>query len=266
MENFISKAAEIAAAAGSKIILAIIVFIIGKIVINKLMKVLKNSKFASKSDATVNNILLNFAKAALYIVLIISIVSILGVPMASLVTVLASAGVAIGMALQGALGNIAGGIMILIFRPFGVGDYVEAAGVEGIVEDISVMYTVLTTLDNKRITVPNGTLMNANVVNYSAKPTRRVDLTFASGKGEDVQKIQDIMIDVMNKNEKVLSEPEAPFAQISGGTNEAMEFTVRAWCNSADYWDVHFELLQSITEALGEAGIKAPAVRVVTDK
>ena len=155
--------------------------------------------------------------------------------------------------------------MLVIFRPFKVGDYVEASGVTGTVKEINLFYTVLNTVDNCRINVPNGALMNANIIDYSAEETRRVDLSFASAKSEDPSRIQSIMQEVMEQNEKVLKDP-APFARICGGTNEAMQFTVRAWCKTADYWDVYFDLTQAITEKLGENGVQAPAVRVISDK
>jgi small conductance mechanosensitive channel len=240
------------------------VFIIGRIIIGKLVSLVKRGRALNKMDPTVRSFLTNFVNVGLYVVLVISIISVLGVPMASVITVLASAGVAVGLALQGALSNLAGGIMLLIFRPFNVGDYVKAAGEEGVVKEIALLYTVLTTVDNKRVIVPNGSLMNANVTNFSAEPTRRVDLTFSCAKSENIQKVQDIMVGVMNANDKVMKTP-APFAQISGGTNEAMEFTVRAWCATEQYWDVYFELIQQTAEALGAAGVQAPAVRVITE-
>ena len=217
-----------------------------------------------KIEGTVRTFILSFLKAGLYAILAISIIGIMGVPMASVVAVLASAGVAIGLALQGALSNLAGGIMLMIFKPFHQGDYVSAAGVEGVIKEVTLFYTVILTLDNKRITVPNGSLMNANITDYSAEELRRVDLQFACAKSEAPAKIQDMMIAAMKANPKVLSDPE-PFARISGGTNEAMEFTVRAWCKSDDYWDVYFDLTQKITESMAENGVKAPAVRITSE-
>ena len=265
MEEFLKNIVDIAVSAGSKILLAILIFVVGRIVIGKILKMLKNSKAVMKMEPTVRSFILNFVRVGLYVVLIISIISVLGVPMASVVTVLASAGVAVGLALQGALSNLAGGILLLITRPFNVGDYVITSGEEGIVKDISLFYTVLISLDNKKITIPNGTLMNANVTNCSSEPTRRVDIVFSCAKGENVAKIRKIMLYAMAANKKVKKDP-APFAQLSGGTNEAMEFTIRAWTDNADYWDVYFDLMQKITEELGKAGVKAPAVRVITEQ
>ena len=248
-----------------KVIIALLVWFIGSFIIKKLVKLMEGMKGFKKQDETLRKFLHDAVKILLYVVLVVSIIGILGIPMASIVAVLASAGLAVGMALQGSLSNFAGGVMLMIFKPFRVGDYISAAGGEGVVKEINLFYTVLNTIDNKAITIPNGSLMNANVTNMSSEENRRVDLTFGCAKGEDVAKLQQIMLDVMTAHELVLKDPE-PFARLSGGSNEAMEFTTRAWCKSADYWTVYFDLTQQITEALGAAGVKAPAVRIVTDK
>ena len=248
-----------------KVLLAIVVWFVGKFIVNKLLGLVGKIKVLDKIEPNTRSFVLSALKWLLYIILVVSIVAILGVPMASVITVLGTAGAAIALSLQGSLSNLAGGIMLVIFRPFKVGDFVEASGVTGTVKEITLFYTVLNTVDNCRINVPNGALMNANVIDYSAEATRRVDLTFASAKSENPKKIQDLMLDVMGQNEKVLKDP-APFARLSGGTNEAMQFTARAWCKTEDYWDVYFDLTQAITEKLGENGVQAPAVRVISEK
>ena len=248
-----------------KVLLAIVVWFVGKFIVSKIMGLVGKIKVLEKVEPNTRTFVLSALKWLLYVVLVVSIVAILGVPMASVITVLGTAGAAIALSLQGSLSNLAGGIMLVIFRPFKVGDFVEASGVTGTVKEITLFYTVLNTVDNCRINVPNGALMNANIIDYSAEETRRVDLTFASAKSEDPQKIQSLMLEVMDQNEKVLKDP-APFARISGGTNEAMQFTVRAWCKTADYWDVYFDLTQAITEKLGENGVQAPTVRVISEK
>ena len=248
-----------------KVLLAIVVWFVGKFIVSKIMGLVGKIKVLEKVEPNTRTFVLSALKWLLYVVLVVSIVAILGVPMASVITVLGTAGAAIALSLQGSLSNLAGGIMLVIFRPFKVGDFVEASGVTGTVKEITLFYTVLNTVDNCRINVPNGALMNAKIIDYSAEETRRVDLTFASAKSEDPQKIQSLMLEVMDQNEKVLKDP-APFARISGGTNEAMQFTVRAWCKTADYWDVYFDLTQAITEKLGENGVQAPAVRVISEK
>ena len=230
-----------------KVLLAIVVWFVGKFIVGKIMQLVAKIKVLDKIEPNTRTFVLSALKWLLYVILVVSIVAILGVPMASVITVLGTAGAAIALSLQGSLSNLAGGIMLVIFRPFKVGDFVEASGVTGTVKEITLFYTVLNTVDNCRINVPNGALMNA------------------SAKSEDPKKIQSLMLDVMEQNEKVLKDP-APFARISGGTNEAMQFTARAWCKTEDYWDVYFDLTQAITEKLGENGVQAPAVRVISEK
>ena len=248
-----------------KVLLALVVWFVGKFIVKKVMVLAAKIKVLEKVDPNTRTFVLSALKWLLYVILIVSIVAILGVPMASVITVLGTAGAAIALSLQGSLSNLAGGIMLVIFRPFKVGEFIEASGVSGTVKEINLFYTVLNTVDNCRINVPNGALMNTNITDYSAEETRRVDLSFASAKSEDPQKIQDLMVEVMAANGKVLKDP-APFARLCGGTNEAMQFTARAWCKTADYWDVYFDLTQAITEKLGENGVQAPAVRVISDK
>lgn len=264
MNTWIENLAGIVTTAGGKLLLAAVVLIVGCVVIKTVVKTLKKSKAFGKLEGTVASFAASLISGALYVVLTVAVIGILGVPMASVITVLASAGVAVGLALQGALSNLAGGIMLMIFKPFHVGDYVEASGAAGVVEEVTLFYTVFASLDNKRITVPNGNLMNANIVDYSAKELRRVDLTFRCAKSEKPAQIQQILLGVAASHEKVLKDP-APFARLSGGTDESMEFTVRAWCKNADYWDVYFDLTQGVAEAFGENGVQAPAVRVLNE-
>lgn len=263
---FFSKASALILPILGKIVLALIVWLIGKFVIKKALKLLeKNKKFRSL-EGTVRTFTLSFIKAAAYAILLVSVVGILGVETASIAAALASVGVAIGLALQGTLSNLAGGIMLVIFKPFKHGDFVDAAGASGTVTDVTLFYTVLTTIDNKRVTIPNGSLMNTNVVDYSAEKIRRVDLIFTCAKTESPDRVEQLILNVMEKTPKILHEPEQPFACVTGGTNEAMEITARVWVNTPDYWDVYYDLTHSITAAFGEAGVQTPAVRVTSEK
>ena len=212
MESFLNKGVELLTQAGGKIVVAILVLVIGRLVIKAILKFVEKSGFMKKLDPTVKGYATNFIRALLYIILVISIISVLGVPMASVIAVLASCGVAVGLALQGALSNLAGGIMLLVFRPFRVGDYISAGGGEGVVKEMSLFYTVINTVDNKRVMIPNGTLMNANVENYTAEETRRVDLSFNVGAGNDVSKVQDVILQVVRSNPDVTNTPAEPFA------------------------------------------------------
>lgn len=256
--------AALATTVCTRLLGALLAYLLGRFLIRQILALLEKSRAFKRLDHSVQGYSRSALQGVLTVILIISIVSILGVPMASVVTVLASAGVAVGLALQGSLSNLAGGIMLMIFHPFREGDYVDAAGVSGTVQEVTLFYTVILTLDNKRITVPNGTLMNANVVNYSAEPLRRVDLTFSTARGEDSQAVCAILREAMERDERVLTDP-APFARLTGGDKDSMTFTLRAWCKNEDYWNVYFDLTETITAALGKAGVKAPATRVVSE-
>lgn len=260
------KLIDICSAVGVKIILALLIFIIGRIVIKKILSAVGKIKAMEKIDAAVRSFLMNFFKIALYVVLVISIISVLGVPMASVITVLATCGLAVGMALQGALSNLAGGIMLLIFRPFNIGDLVVTGEAEGIVKEMNLFYTVINTLDNKVITVPNGAIMAGNITNVTKEDLRRVDLTF-NVSGADLIAARQVMLEQMNANEKVLDTPEPPVAEPLEGVPGGMSFTARAWTKTSDYWDVYFALMKDIPKALGEAGVGGPlpAYHIVND-
>ena len=261
MAEFTNKIIELATNAGGKLILAIVVFIIGKIIIKAIKKGLDKLDKISKLDKTVQSFVKNLISALLYAVLVIAVIEILGIPMTSVIAVLASCGLAVGLALQGALTNFAGGLMILIFKPFRVGEYVDAAGASGVVQDISIFYTTLLTLDNKRVTVPNGDLMNSNVTNYSCENLRRVDIDFKLTNDCDENFAKGVLLKATEETTGVLSEP-APFARLSNVDDDTFIFTVRAWCESAKYWDVYFDLLENCAKALGENGIDDPEERI----
>lgn len=265
MEQTLQQIQTLLVNAGSKLLMALAVYLIGRILISRIIKTVAKLGSVEKMDPTVRSFISSFVKILLYAILVISIISILGVPMTSVIAVLASAGVAVGMALQGALGNLAGGIMLMIFRPFNVGEFISASGAAGVVREITVFYTVLTTPDGKKVTIPNGTLMNANVENYSSEAVRRVDLKFTCDRLEDFRKVQEIITAAVAANGKVLPEP-APFVSLCGATNEALEFDVRPYCSSADYWDVYYSVVRDVSSALGKAGIASPKVRIVQEE
>lgn len=242
---------------GMKILAAVVVLVIGRLVIKWVMKGMKNSKFSQKHDATVVRFLQNFTNIALHVVLVVSIIGIIGVPLASVVTVIASAGVAIGLALQGALSNVAGGIMILLLRPFRLGDFVETAGHSGTVTDIGIFYTVLTTGDNKVVTIPNGSITSDTVVNYSLKDTRRVDLVFNVAYGTDVERVKSILLEEADKHELALKDPK-PFCRLTKQSESSLDFTLRVWVESKNYWQVNFDLLEAVNDRFAAEGIEIP--------
>ena len=269
MEQFIENAIDIASSYGGKIVLAILVAVIGCIVIKLLRKVIAKAINKSKLDDMVKNVIRNAVRILLYLILIIAVIEILGVSMSSVVAILASCGLAVGLALQGALGNLAGGLMILIFKPFRIGDYIESTGAEGTVRDISIFYTTLMTLDNKKIFVPNGDLMNANVTNFTAADIRRVDQDFKITNDIDAELVKSVLSRAASETQGVLSDP-APFARMTAVDDDTYIFSVRAWCVTADYWNVYFDLIENCSKALSDNGIDDPeeriAVRLVKDE
>ena len=248
LTNLMGKAADL----GLKLLAALLVLIIGRILIKWTVKLVSKSKFAKNTDATVVRVLLNFISAGLYVLLAVTIIAILGVPMASVVALVASAGVAIGLALQGALSNLAGGIMIMILRPFHIGDFVEITGNSGTVKDVGIFYTVINTGDNKVITI----MANA-IINYSKNDTRRVDLVFNVAYGTDVAKVNAILLEEAGKHELALKDP-APFARLTKQSESSLDFTLRVWVNAGDYWTVNFDLLENINNRFAKEGIKIP--------
>ncbi len=261
MDVFVDKLIDFCTSAGIRILLALVIFIVGKFVISKLMKIIDKLQSKSPMDTTAKNYIKSIIKAVLYIVLVVAIIGELGVPMASVITVLASAGVAVGMAMQGSLGNLAGGIMLMVFRPFNVGDYIIAGGEEGTVKSISIFYTVLNTVDNKTVSIPNGSLMNSNISNCSGEKLRRVDLKFNIAGSEPIKKVQATIMKVIVATDKAMADP-APDVQPVAGIPGGLEYTVRVWCKTEDYWDVYFELMREIPTALGNAEISGPSTPV----
>ncbi len=242
---------------GIKLLAAIVVFAVGAKIIRMLLKWIKTSPKLDHLDEGLRSFLVSFGRIAFYAVLLITVAGIIGIPATSFVTILASCGVAIGLALQGALGNFAGGLMILFFKPFKIGDYIEASGESGTVAEISVVYTVLLTVDNKRITLPNGTLTNSVIKNYSAEDLRRVDLTFNAAYGCDMEKVKSIISSVVEAHPLALKTPE-PFVRLTAQDKSALAYTARIWVKSADYWTVYLDVLESVKKAFDENGVEIP--------
>lgn len=241
---------------GGKLIIALLVLVIGFWLVRLLIRLLSKSKLMKK-DPTVAKFLSGALKISLNTLVIVTVIGILGVPMSSVIAVIASAGVAIGLALQGALSNFAGGIMILLFRPFRIGDFVDAGGYSGTIKEIGIFYTVMTTPDNREVTIPNGTITGASVVNYSVNDTRRIDLTVSVAYGSDVNRVRTVLLDETQKNPLVQTDP-APFVRLSKQNDSSLDFTVRVWTKKEDYWTVHFDLLEAIQKRLDAEKIEIP--------
>lgn len=242
---------------GFKLLGALLVLVIGLKLAKFITNRVRNSKGYRKIDPSVQSFLGNCLLAVLDIVVIVSACLILGIPSASFIAALGTAGVAIGLALQGSLSNFAGGIMILLFKPFSVGNFIDSNGVSGTVIDISIFYTVLRTPDNKHVTVPNGTLMNSTITNASVEATRRVDFTFSAAYGCDVELVKRILLDIAESEEKALKDP-APFCRLSAHSDSSLDFTLRIWCNSPDYWDINFNVKEKVIAAFEENHIEIP--------
>ncbi|MBS7263408.1 MAG: mechanosensitive ion channel family protein [Eubacteriales bacterium] len=269
MDQLIENGINMLSTYGGKVVLALVVLLIGHLLIKLLVKLAGKALDKTKLDQTVKVFAKKAVKILLYIVLIIGIIEILGVPMSSVVALLASCGLAVGLALQGALGNLAGGLMILVFKPFKIGDYVEASGAEGTVRDISIFYTTLITVDNKKIFVPNGDLMNANVTNFSVADQRRIDLEFKITNDIDAEQVKAVLLQAGSTTAGVLDKP-APFARMCGVDDDTYIFSVRVWCKTEEYWTVYFDLIENCSKALRDNNIDDPeeriAVRLVKDE
>lgn len=236
---------------------AIAFVVIGFKLSSWIVKLIKKSKAFQKLEDSVESFLASLISIVLKILVVVIAATIVGFDVTALSAVIATFGVTAGLALQGSLSNLTGGIMLLIFHPFKVGDYIDNHTDSGTVSSIGIFYTTLITPDNKTITVPNGLLSNATVINYSTKDTRRVDLEFAVAYDSDIDKVNKVMLTVANANEAVLNDP-APFTALIRQEESALVFVMRVWCNSSDYWKVYFALEENMKKAFDAVGIKIP--------
>ncbi len=257
LKTFVDSTLAYITKAGLKLIIAIIVLTVGLKVAKIITKKIMSSKGILKFEISVRSFLNNLILITLDAIIVVSACLIIGIPATSFVALLGTAGVAIGLALQGAFSNFAGGIMILIFHPFKVGHYIETADISGTVDDISIFYTILKTVDNKTITIPNGTLMNSSVVNYSSMKTRRVDLSFSVSYDTDIELVKKLLLDTAKEHSLSLDTPE-PFARLTSQNNNSYEFTLRVWCNSEDYWTLKLDLLEKINIEFKKNNITIP--------
>jgi small conductance mechanosensitive channel len=242
---------------GPKLLLAIITLIVGLWLIKKFIGAINKVMDKKQMDSSLKSFVMSLAGITLKILLFISVMSMVGIAMTSFVAILAAAGFAIGMALSGTLQNFAGGVMILIFKPFKVGDFIEAQGYIGVVKEIQIFITTVTTVDNKTVIIPNGPLSTGSLINYSTEPTRRIDFTFGIAYGDDVQKARQIIMDIFDKDEYVLKDP-APFIGLVELADSSVNLAVRPWVKGDDYWDAYFQLNEKVYNAFNENGINIP--------
>lgn len=257
LERMLEKLYEWVITRGVNMFFGVIFLSIGWKVINKTLKRIRRILESKNADPTITRFLDNVMNVTLKTVLIIIILQYIGVNLTGLTTIVASAGVALSLALKGSLANLAGGVIILVARPFNVGDFIETTEHSGVVEKISIFYTYLVTFDNKQILIPNGILTDSSIVNYSSKEIRRVDLTFSVSYEEDVIRVKNVLINILKKNELVLEEPEF-FVGISMHGDSAINFIVKAWCKTEDYWTVYYDLLETVKIKFDEEGISIP--------
>jgi small conductance mechanosensitive channel len=257
MEDILSKLYEWAAAYGLRIVGAIALFIIGRMVIGLVVRVVRKLLNRSNTDETLTKFLISLTRIGLMTFLFIAILGTLGVETASFIAVIGAAGLAIGFALQGSLANFASGVMLIVFRPFKAGDFVEAGGTMGAVEAIGIFNTMMKTPDNKAVIVPNSNVTGGNITNFSAKDTRRVDMVFGIGYGDDIKKAKEVLERIITDDPRVLKDP-APVIAVSELADSSVNFVVRPWVKTADYWGVFFDVTEKVKLTFDQEGISIP--------
>lgn len=257
MDKYLDLIREFILSYGLKILGAIIALIIGLWIIRILTRTLARLMEKRDVDQSLRGFLKSLFSITLKILLIISVASMVGIAMTSFIAILAAAGLAVGMALSGTLQNFAGGVMILLFKPFKVGDFIDAQGHMGTVREIQIFNTILKTPDNKTIIIPNGGLSNGSMVNFSTEPQRRVDMTFGMGYGEDIDKAKGVIQSLIKADNRILNDPE-PFVAVSELADSSVNFVVRVWVNAADYWGVYFDMHKNIYNSFNKEGISIP--------
>ena len=256
-EDFWTRAYDVGAEFGLKLVAALAVFVIGRWVAKKLAGLIEKGMTKAGTDQTLVGFVRNMAYIALLTFVIIAAVAQLGVQTTSFIAVIGAAGFAVGLALQGSLANFAAGVLVMIFRPFKAGDFVEAGGIAGIVESIQIFTTTLRTPDNKTIIVPNGQITSGEIVNYSTKDTRRVDMVFGVGYDDDLDKVKRVITEVIDADERILKDPPVTIG-ILELADSSVNFAVRPWVKSADYWGVHFDTHETIKKRFDQEGISIP--------
>lgn len=252
-EQWIPMAIEYATA----LLLAIVIFYVGKLVVGRVVSVCRRVMLSRGTDETLVNFVCSILRWVGLLFVAIAALSQLGIDTTSLVALLGAAGLAIGLSLQSSLGNFAAGVMLIIFKPFKKGDFVEAGLATGVVESISIFTTTMTTPDNKEVIVPNGAIIGNNITNYSARPTRRVDMVFGIGYDDDLHKAKTILEEIIAADTRVLAEP-APVITVGELADSSVNFLVRPWVNAADYWGVMWDTTEAVKLRFDAAGISIP--------
>jgi small conductance mechanosensitive channel len=242
---------------GPPLLLAVVVLIVGMWIINRFVAGTRKTLEMRSFDPTLGRFLTSLLGVVFKALLLISVASMIGIATTSFIAILGAAGLAIGLALQGSLANFAGGVLVLMFRPFKVGDFIEAQGVSGIVAEIQIFNTVIKTPDNKVMIVPNGPISNGIITNYSKEATRRVDFVFGIGYGDDMAQARSVLEGLVAADDRILSDPRSKVV-VSELADSSVNFTVRVWVNAPDYWGVYFDMTESVKLAFDRANISIP--------
>lgn len=261
VQEMIDKTVGFATTTGLNLVLALLLVLIGYRLIQFLSKRMGRSPGFSRMDPGAQSFIRSFLKIVLIIILVLTAANMIGVPMTSILAVLGSAGLAIGLALQGALGNLAGGLIILIFKPFRVGDYVDTKDGAGTVREINVFYTILMTPDNQVITLPNGNLTNAAITNYTSEPMRRLNLEISTPHAVDLEQIKSLLLGHARSHPEILQQPE-PFCRLLRQGESTLVFALRAWCPTALYWNIYHDLLEQIKNSFDANEIAMPVAKL----
>ncbi|WP_075340372.1 mechanosensitive ion channel family protein [Tenacibaculum agarivorans] len=257
MEQNLANIKSILLEYAPKVVSALIILIVGLWIIGMLTKAAKKIMESRGLDVSLRGFLTSLINWSLKIFLFVTVAGKLGVETTSFAAIIAAAGLAIGMALQGSLANFAGGALLMVFRPFKVGDYIEAQGEQGVVKDIQIFTTKLNTVDNKEVILPNGALSNGNIINYSSEAQRRVDLTFGVSYDADIKQTKEVLLSVINSTPFTLKDP-APAVMVGELADSSVNFITRTWVESADYWNAYFHIMENVKIELDKAGIEIP--------
>lgn len=257
IEQLLSKLLDWGIEVGKDLLGAIIIYIVGRFIIKQVGRLLARILEKRKLEISVQTFLRSLVSILLNLILAFAIVSRLGVETTSFAALLASAGVAIGMALSGNLSNFAGGLIILVFKPFKVGDYIEGQNANGTVREIQIFHTILTTVDNKVIYVPNGALSSNAITNYNKQETRRAEWVFGVEYGEDFEKVKAVLQRIIDADPRILKDP-APMIALGALSASSVDIKVRAWAKTADYWDVYFDMNKIVYDTFNKEGIGFP--------
>ncbi|MBR92897.1 MAG: mechanosensitive ion channel protein [Proteobacteria bacterium] len=255
--NLWNQLSELLSSFGISLFIALSILIIGRQVVKILIKVISTALERSNTEDTVRIFVTNLLNTLLMIVVFIAAINQLGIQTTSIIAVLGAAGLAIGLALQGSLSNFAAGILIVIYRPYKVGDYIQADNHLGTVDDIQIFSTVLKTPDNKLVIVPNGSIMNGSIVNFSNQDKRRVDIIASCSYEDDIDKVKSVLADILSKDDRILNEPK-PRIAVSELADSSVNFIVRPWVKNSDYIDVYYSLLEEIKKRFDQEGIAIP--------